>query len=389
MKKKILFFLTVVVALGSIYFFKKSPQEEKNNVLIKPSFEEVQNTELFGKYYSKAESLLEDMSLKQKIGQLFFVRYDKEQALSDVSTYYPGGYVLFAKDFSEHTKESMSSELKTLQDASTIPLALAVDEEGGIVTRVSRYPNFRASKFLSPQEIYANGGYDALESTEKEKGELLLSIGLNVNLAPVADVSVNPQDFIYNRSFGKNAKETSIYVEKMVDYANDIGISSCLKHFPGYGNNADTHTGSAVDNRSYESFVQSDFLPFEAGIKMNVPMVLVSHNIMMAVDSNYPSSLSRKVISILRDELHFSGIVITDDLAMGAIDEYRDKECVTCLAVNAGNDVMIFSDFVESYQELMDAVENKKVSIKKINKAVKRVLAWKLAYHMIDSNIDN
>ena len=115
-------------------------------------------------------------------------------------------------------------------------------------------------------------------------------------------------------------------------------------------------------------------------------MVLVSHNIMMVVDSKYPSSLSQKVISILRDELDFSGIVITDDLAMGAIDQYRDQECVTCLAVNAGNDVMIVSDIEQAYQELMAAVENKEVSIKKINKAVKRILAWKLAYHMIDKD---
>ena len=377
--KKITIIVIVLLVVFLCVFIYKHPFTSE-------SVDDYKCDELFCRYYAEAEEILSTMSLEEKIGQLFFVRFDEGMVEEQINTYYPGGYVLFARDFTNHTKESISSLLQHLQEISKTPLAFAVDEEGGWVTRVSRYPAFRSSKFLSPQEVYANGGYDALESTEKEKGELLLSLGLNVNLAPVADVSVNPDDFIYSRTFGKDAKETATYVGKMVNYANEVGISSCLKHFPGYGNNSDTHTGSAIDNRSYESFVESDFLPFETGIKEKVPMILVSHNIMMAVDSHYPSSLSHKVISILRDDLDFSGIVITDDLAMGAIDQYRNQECVTCLAVNAGNDVMIVSDFQDAYQELMAAVERKEVSIKKINKAVKRLLAWKIAYHMIDKD---
>lgn len=377
MKKIFFILLTLLVGFVCFSIYRHPFTSE--------SVDEVSCDELFCQYYSDAFEILSTMSLEEKIGQLFFVRFEESAAEEQIKSYHPGGYVLFARDFLNQTKESISSLFQHLQKVSKVPLALAVDEEGGSVTRVSRYLAFRESKFLSPQEVYADGGYDALESTEKEKGELLLSLGLNVNLAPVADVSVNPQDFIYDRSFGKNAIETATYVGKMVDYANEVGISSCLKHFPGYGNNNDTHTGSAIDNRSYESFVESDFLPFEAGIKEKVPMVLVSHNIMMTLDSKYPSSLSKKVISILRKKLDFSGIVITDDLAMGAIDTYREKECVTCLAINAGNDVMIVSDFQDAYQELMEAVRNKGVSIKKINKAVKRILAWKIAYHIIDN----
>lgn len=382
--KKIIFLVIFLFVLGICYFVYQHPFTS-NSVVIEEKCDE-----LFCRYYDDAHTIMSDMSLEEKIGQLFFVRYDASSVNDELSTYYPGGYVLFAKDFSDHTKEDMILELKNLQEHSRIPLALAVDEEGGIVTRVSRYPAFRDTPFSSPQDIFADGGYEALEQTEKEKAELLLSLGLNVNLAPVADVSVNPDDFIYSRSFGKDAKETATYIGNMVSYANNAGISSCLKHFPGYGNNTDTHTGSAIDSRSYDSFLESDFLPFEEGIKKKVPMILVSHNIMQSVDDVYPSSLSRKVISILRNDLDFSGIVITDDLAMGAIDEYRENYCVTCLAVNAGNDVMIVTDFVESYQELMAAVQNKDVSIKKINRAVERILAWKIAYHIIDKdNISN
>ena len=380
--KKIIFILVVMIVGFVCFSIYRHPFTSEN-------VDEVSCDELFCQYYSDADDILSTMSLEEKIGQLFFVRYDASSVNDEVSTYYPGGYVLFAKDFSDHTKEDMILELDNLQEHSMIPLALAVDEEGGIVTRVSRYPAFRYTPFSSPQDIFADGGYEALEQTEKEKAELLLSLGLNVNLAPVADVSVNPDDFIYSRSFGKDAKETATYIGNMVSYANDAGISSCLKHFPGYGNNADTHTGSAIDSRSYDSFLESDFLPFEEGIRKKVPMILVSHNIMQSVDDVYPSSLSRKVISILRNDFGFSGIVITDDLAMGAIDEYRENSCVTCLAVNAGNDVMIVTDFVESYQELMAAVQNKEVPIKRINRAVERILAWKIAYHIIDKDKDN
>ena len=291
--------------------------------------------------------------------------------------------MLFAKDFSDHTKESMLSELKTLQGASTTPLALAVDEEGGTVTRVSRYPNFRSERFLSPQEAYAKGGYDLLESLEKEKAQLLLSIGLNVNFAPVADVSINPEDFIYTRSFGQNAIVTAEYVQKMVQYANESGISSCLKHFPGYGNNVDTHTGISVDERSYENFLQNDFLPFQSGIDANVPMVMVSHNIVQSIDPEFPSSLSKKVVSELRNTLHFTGIVITDDLAMGAIDTYASESSAAVLAMTAGNDMMIVSDLPKLYQEILTAVENDEVSMNTIDVAVRRILAWKMSYGII------
>ena len=224
--KKIIFLVIFLFVLGVCYFVYQHPFTS-NSVVV-----EEECDELFCRYYDDARTIMADMSLEEKIGQLFFVRYDASSVNDEVSTYYPGGYVLFAKDFSDHTKEDMILELKNLQEHSTIPLALAVDEEGGIVTRVSRYPAFRDTPFSSPQDIFADGGYEALEQTEKEKAELLLSLGLNVNLAPVADVSVNPDDFIYSRSFGKDAKETATYIGNMVSYANDVGISSCLKHFP-------------------------------------------------------------------------------------------------------------------------------------------------------------
>ena len=325
---------------------------------------------------------MKNMSLEEKVGQLFLVRYDSNLASNWIKKYYPGGYIMFAKDFNNQTKESIKKEIDDLQSISKVPLVIAVDEEGGYVTRVSRYPSFRESKFLAPRSYYESGGEKLLEQTEKEKAKLLLSIGVNLNLAPVADVSIDSNDFINIRTFNRNAKETAVLIGKMVNYANEEGISSSLKHFPGYGNNVDTHTGIAIDERSYENFVENDYLPFEEGIKNKVPTVLVSHNIIKCMDSEYPATLSKKVISELREKLNFTGVVITDDLSMSAVNSYVENGSAAVLAVNAGEDLIITSDFVKMYNSVYEAVKNKEIDMKTIDKAVRRNIAWKIAYGM-------
>ena len=271
----------------------------------------------------------------------------------------------------------MKKELNDLQKISKYPLILGVDEEGGYVTRVSRYPAYRTEKFKSPKDYYIEGGYELLEKTEKEKAELLKSIGLNLNLAPVADISTNEDDFIYIRSFGEDATKTSEFITKMVGYANSNNINSTLKHFPGYGNNSDTHTGIAIDNREYSIFTENDYKPFEAGIKANVPSILISHNIVKCLDENIPSSLSSNVVSELRNKLGFTGIIMTDDLAMDAVKEYVENGKAATMAINAGNDMIITSDFISMKNELISSVKNKEIKEEVIDKAVTRIIAWK------------
>lgn len=384
--KKILMILVSVLVIGCLVFIWKDElfgkKVDNNSSNLNDVKKDNVSTELFGKYYDAASKIMKDMTLEEKIGQLFLVRYDKNLASSWVSDYYPGGFVMFAKDFANQNKDSIKEEIDNLQSISKIPLVIAVDEEGGYVTRVSRYSNFRDSKFLSPREYYDTGGEELLEKTEKEKATLLLSAGINLNLAPVADVSVNSNDFINNRTFNRDARETAVLIGKMVNYANEVGISSSLKHFPGYGNNVDTHTGVAIDERSYENFLENDYLPFKEGIKDRVPTVLVSHNIINCIDSQYPATLSKKVIAELREKLNFSGVVITDDLSMDAVNSYAEDGSAAVLAVNAGDDLIITSDFVKMYREVYQAVTDKKIDIKTIDQAVKRNIAWKIAYNM-------
>ena len=372
MKKKIiLMILLLLVVTITGCTTKKEKKEEKKYI----EDNEIKES-IFKDSYKKASKLVTKMTIEEKIGQLFLVSYDKYYTNKYTETP-PGGYLLFAKDFQDHTKESMKSELDTANQKSKYPLVFVADEEGGYVTRISRFKEYRDEKFNSPKYYYETGQEELLKETEKEKANLLKSIGINLNLAPVADVSTNENDFIYNRTFGRNATETSELIKKMIEYANENGINSCLKHFPGYGNNEDTHTGVAIDNRDYKELTDNDYLPFKSGIEAKAPCVLVSHNIINSIDSEYPASLSGKVIYELRNNLNFSGIIITDDLSMDAVKSYVEDGNAATLAIQSGNDMIITSEFEKMYNEVLNSYKEGTISEETINKAVLRIIAWK------------
>ena len=220
------------------------------------------NSDLFGKYYTQAEELLNKMTLEEKVGQMFLVRYPESGVINQIKKYHPGGYILFGRDFENETKQSITKELKDCQNASKIKMILGVDEEGGTVVRVSAYKAFRNSKFKSPQALWQEGQLPKILEDSKEKSKLLKSLGLNMNLAPVADVPTKPSSFIYARSYGRGAEKTAIYVSELIKTMNSDEILSSMKHFPGYGDNVDTHTGIAIDNRKYSTFESSDFFFF-------------------------------------------------------------------------------------------------------------------------------
>ena len=332
------------------------------------------------------EILLSSMSLEEKVGQLFFVRVPASDAVTDIGTYHLGGYILFGRDTQDKTADALIQTIQSYQEAASIPLLIGVDEEGGTVVRVSSNPHLRASKFKSPQKLFASGGMEAILSDAHEKDTLLQALGFNVNLAPVADVSTDPGDFIYARAFGQDAAATSDYISQVTAQMTADGMGSVLKHFPGYGNNVDTHTGIAVDQRPIETFETSDLLPFEAGIQAGggLTAVLVSHNIMTCVDDTLPASLSPGVHEILRKDLGFDGVVMTDDLAMDAVAAYSADGAVAVMALQAGNDLIITTDYRTQIPKVIEAVENGSLDSSLIDSACTRVLHWKAALGLLD-----
>ena len=320
---------------------------------------------------------IQAMTLEERVGQLFLARCPAKNAVADIQTYHLGGYVLFARDFEGETPASVSKTIASYQSASSIPMLIAVDEEGGKVTRVSQYPAFRTTPFLSPREIYELGGLDAIRDNEAEKSQLLTSLGINVNLSPVCDITTDPNAFMYPRSLGESPEITGQYVQLMLETMGQNGIAGVLKHFPGYGNNTDTHVAIAIDDRTLAELERCDLVPFQMGIDAGCGAIMVSHTFINAIDSTLPATLSPAVNRYLRETMGFDGVVITDDLVMQAITDLYGAEEASVMAVLAGNDLLCSTEYKTQYNAVLKAVQSGRISENRINESVRRILQWK------------
>jgi len=320
---------------------------------------------------------MKKMTLREKIAQLILVAAP-DNAAGVQKEFQFGGYVLFANDFADKTPASLQNRIKDIQAASRIPMLIAVDEEGGTVVRASKYSQFRAKPYESPRNVYAAGKWDGIIKDTKSKAKFLKNLGINTNLAPVADVAYRQSDFIYKRSFSTNAARTAKYIKKTVSVMGKENLISSLKHFPGYGNNGDTHTQLIHDYRSRSVFENRDLKPFRSGIKAGCDMVMVSHNIVHCLDPGNPASISTKVISYLRGNMEFDGVIVTDSLTMKGVTDHTGSIGASAVrAVQAGNDLLCTSEYTETFHALIKAVKNKEISKKRINESVRRILLMK------------
>lgn len=326
---------------------------------------------------SELDELIAGMSVEEKVGQMFYARCPDAGAEDWVTEYHLGGYVLFYRDFEDKTAEEISDTIAAYQEQAKIPLLIGVDEEGGDVIRVSANENLRYAGFLSPKEYYLDGGMDRVREIEAEKAQLLKSLGINVNMAPVCDVTSDESSFMYSRSFSADEELACEFVSDTVGIYSENKLGSVLKHFPGYGDCEDTHTGVAYDDRAYSDFTNRDFKPFEAGIKAGADCILVSHNIVSCMDADCPASLSDKVHRIIREDLDFGGVIMTDDLAMDAITDYTGTDSAAVLAVKSGNDLICCSDVETQYPAVLEAVKNGEINEQQIDISVKRILKFK------------
>ena len=327
--------------------------------------------------------MISDMSLEQRVGQLFLARCNADTAAADIRQYHLGGLVLFGSDFENQTPDSMRQTIADYQDAAEKPLLIAVDEEGGDVTRISQFPAFRDRRFSSLRKRYDQGGLEGVLAEEEEKCRLLSDLGINVNLGPVCDITTEPEAFMYSRSLGQDAQKTAEVTASTVNLMNAFSIGSVLKHFPGYGNNVDTHTGIAVDTRALSELEERDLVPFTAGIQAGCGAVMVGHIIVEALDRELPASLSPAVHRYLREELGFSGVIMTDDLVMQAItDQYGAGEAAV-MAVLAGNDLLCSTEYAVQYQAVLQAVLDGRIDIDVLNSALRNVLEWKISLGLL------
>ncbi len=382
MKKSIVFvsvllIISIAVLASLIYYNKdtliasidaKKDENSNNEEVVKEISEEE-------KYLALGKEKLETLTLDEKIGQLLLVRYSDDSTAAQVAKEKClGGYVLFEKDFKNKTVQQVQNMISNVQNEVKIPMIMAVDEEGGTVVRISSNSNLSQSKFKSSRQLYKEGGFELIKEDTINKGKLLSNLGINLNLAPVVDVSTNSSDYMYKRTLGEGVELTSQYAKTVIEASKESGISYTLKHFPGYGNNNDTHKTSSKDTRSYDEIINTAIPPFKAGIEAGAEAVLISHNIIQCIDEENPASISKSVHDILRNDLEFKGVIITDDLAMNAVSGIKD---VNVKAILAGNNMIITSDYETSITSIKNAVINGTITEEQIDNLVVRNLAWK------------
>lgn len=391
--KKLIFVLSLLVVFTACGNQKKETAkdtslstEQSKAVTKKTTNKEATETDqtsstTMGKEKRSIDGLISEMTLAEKVGQLFLVRVPEINQLEDIQNYHLGGYLLFGRDIEGETEDSLKTKIRNYQSSSSeIPLFIASDEEGGTVSRLS---SAGLANFQSPQTLYQSGGWDAIRNDVKTKAETFKNYGIQLGLYPIADVATDPQAFIYDRTIGMDAAGTSDYIKTCVEEMNQQRIGSTLKHFPGYGNNRDSHVEIVRDDRSLAELEENDFKPFEAGIKAGADSILFSHNIINAIDPTLPASISKPVHDIVRQQMGFDGVIMTDDMDMAGLADFISQEEAGLQALKAGNDLILSSSYSKQIPYILSAIESGDYSEAELNQSVKRVLEWKYKLGLI------
>jgi len=342
------------------------------------------------------DSMLADMTLRQKVGQLFITRPEQllpeagpireatpelEQALAE----YPlGGIILFADNVMK--PEQLLALNDSLAQMPGIPMFIAVDEEGGLVARLAGNWKFKLPRYQSAMAVGSSGDpADALEMG-RTIGGYLAEYGFNLDFAPVADVHTNPKNpVIGTRAFSTDPAVAAQMAAAFAEGLEENGIIATFKHFPGHGDTAeDSHSGLAVVYKTKEELESCEFIPFREATARD--MVMVAHVALPNVTGDMtPATLSPAIVTgILKDELGFEGLIITDAMEMGAIVETYGSGPAAVAALQAGcHIILIPEDLPEAFDAVLTALEDGTLSTEWLDETVRKILEFKQAHGIL------
>lgn len=339
---------------------------------------------------------LSSMTLEEKVAQIFIITPEALTGYQTVTaagsathnalkTYPVGGLIYFGANIvtPNQLKEMTENTQKYAEEIEGMRLFLAIDEEGGTVARIGNNNNFTVKKYSDMASIGAINDLKKAYEVGATIGSYLHEYGFNLDFAPDADVLTNPDNTaIGNRSFGTDENLVAEMTLEVAKGLADNQVLSCFKHFPGHGaTQGDTHEGFAYTNRTLDELQKSELVPFQAAVENHIPFIMISHiSVPNVIGDNTPSSLSKVMITdILRNQMGYDGIIITDSMSMGAIvDAYGTKDAVI-QAIQAGADLILMpQDFEEAYQSVLDAVADGTISTQRINESLERILRVKL-----------
>lgn len=392
--------LLILILLLSILFYvmvkkdqyKQSSSSENLEQSASLESESVNQTDQDDLSDDEIAKIISDMSLEEKVAQLFYITpesltgVDVATAAGDTTKeslekYPVGGIIYFSQNIRD--EEQITEMISNTQSYSKIPLFIGVDEEGGsLVARIGNNPDFPVTTFPDMSEIGATGDPSKAYEVGSVIGAYLKKYGFNMDFAPDADVLTNPDNTaIGSRSFGSDASLVAQMVSEEIKGFHQQEIASVIKHFPGHGGTStDTHKDAAVVDRSLEELKGTEFLPFTAGIEADVDGIMVGHlQVPQVISDDTPSSLSSVMITdILRAELGYDGMVITDSLSMEAITKYYTSEEAALMCIQAGADMILMPEhFTDAYQGILDAVQEGVITEDRIDESVGRILKSK------------
>ncbi len=365
----------------------QSARKKENPASKKKDDQKQEQTEPLDPVRIRAEEILSGMSLHEKVDQLFLITPEKltgvsvvvqagESTKAALKEHPVGGLVYFSQNL--ESAEQTASMIQSVQEYSRIPLLIAVDEEGGDVARVAG--SLGTTRF-EPMYRYRAQGKETARQNARTIGQDISRFGFNTDFAPVADVWSNHNNTVIGeRAYSDDFAEAASLVPEAVRGFHDAGVICCLKHFPGHGEtNEDSHSQAAFTDKSPDEMTAQEWTVFKAGIDAEADMVMIGHVTATQID-DVPATVSAKMVNnILREQLGFAGVVITDSLQMGAVTQQYDSGELALKAVQAGVDMLLEpADFAQAEQSLTEAVQNGTVSEERINASVQRILEMKI-----------
>ncbi|WP_128099952.1 beta-N-acetylhexosaminidase [Paenibacillus sp. DCT19] len=344
------------------------------------------------------QSILQSMSLREKVGQMLLIGFHGTEAAGDIETFiqqYPvGGVIYFARNAeSPEQVEKLSQGLQSIASASDhIPLWISIDQEGGMVSRITE----GIALMPGQMAIAAAGSQDDAYQAAYISGIELRSMGINMNFAPVLDVNNNAANPVIGvRSFGEKADAVAEYGVRAVMGYQDAGVVATAKHFPGHGDtDTDSHLDLPVIHHDRERMNQVELVPFRAAIAAGVGAVMSAHIYFPALESErLPVTLSRSVLhGLLREEFGYEGMIVTDCMEMDAIAVHYGTVEAAVMAVEAGADLVLISHTprlqIEAYEALIAAVQQERISEERIDESVIRLLRYKSKHGLLDNGMN-
>ena len=369
---KIFILAIVVIVLVSVLFVFNGKNEKAEKV-----FEEYKTVE------EKVEYQLNKLSLNEKIAQMLIVSYNNDVVDDNLKSILennkPGGFILFNNNITDYDKTIKF--VNDIKNTSDIPMFIAIDQEGGSVQKFNSLKDYDVTQIPSMKELGKKNDSHIAYEVGTVIAEELRVIGVNVNFAPVIDVIENENDsYIGDRSLSFDKDIVSKLGISLAHGMYDKGIIPVFKHFPGHGSTKDdSHYYLPVITKSKEELINTDLVPFINAINDGAKMIMIGHLAIPKIDGKTPASLSKVLINdLLKDELKYNGLVITDALNMKALtDNYTEQEIYE-KTINAGVDILLMPKSSSSAIKLInDSIKNKKITEDRIDESVRKILTLK------------